>query len=96
MNKINLIAFFLQEWMTNASAYARRLYHRQLYVTSQKTCRILTSHDGVTITPTAVRDLESTQEEADTRLFLHTSHAAAAGYQNIVVKSPDTDVAVLA
>ena len=27
---------------------------------------------------------------------MHTSHAAAAGYQNIVVKSPDTDVAVLA
>ena len=43
----------------------------------------------------------STQEEADTRMLLHAAHAndtfSAAGIQGrIVIKSPDTDVLVLA
>ena len=36
-----------------------------------------------------------TQEEADTRVFLHEPHAAAAGYRAVVITSDDTDVFVL-
>ena len=36
------------------------------------------------------------QEEADTRILLHASHAASNGHYCIAIKSFDTDVAVLA
>ena len=35
-------------------------------------------------------------EEVDTRLLLHVKQATCAGYPEVVIKSPDTDVAVLA
>jgi len=35
-------------------------------------------------------------EEADTRLILHAHHAALNGFRSIVIKSVDTEVAVLA
>lgn len=42
-----------------------------------------------------VHDLETTQEEADTRLMLHAAHVAKYS-SDLVIKSPDTDVFVLA
>lgn len=36
-----------------------------------------------------------TQEEADTRILLHTGDAAIQGYQKIVLRTGDTDVVVL-
>ena len=39
--------------------------------------------------------LDSTQEEADTRLLLH-AHNASVNYYNIVIQTPDTDVLILA
>ena len=38
--------------------------------------------------------LDSTQEEADTRLLLH-AHDASVNYHNIVIQTPDTDVLIL-
>ena len=41
-------------------------------------------------------DLQSNQEEADTRMLLHAKHAASERQEvNIVIQSPDTDVLVL-
>ena len=37
----------------------------------------------------------STQEEADTRLLLHT-HDGSLNYQGIIIHIPDTDVFILA
>ena len=42
------------------------------------------------------QDLVTRQEEADTRMSLHAAHASQQGYETIVIKSPDTDVGVLA
>ena len=39
-----------------------------------------------------VEELNSTQEEADTRLILHAAHAAKSGYKAVAVASKDTDV----
>ena len=43
-----------------------------------------------------VLELCSNQEEADTRMFLHALHASNAAHQQILIKSSDTDVEVLA
>ena len=42
-----------------------------------------------------VDELNSTQEEADTRLILHADRAARSGYKAVVVASKDTDVFLL-
>ena len=42
-----------------------------------------------------VHDLQCDHEEADTRLILHAQHAARANHQHVIIKSPDTDVAVI-
>ena len=44
---------------------------------------------------TTRQELSSTQEEANTRVFLHGPHAAAAGYRAVVITLDDTDVFVL-
>ena len=37
-----------------------------------------------------------TQEEADTRLFLHVAAATLAGHRRVIVRSSDSEVVVLA
>ena len=44
----------------------------------------------------SIPELCSTHEEADTRLLLHAAHASRQGFANVVIRSADTDVAVLA
>lgn len=43
----------------------------------------------------SVPELDSTQEEADTRMILHLHHSASSGVNKAVVCSPGTDVLVL-
>ena len=43
-----------------------------------------------------VRDLQSNQEEADTKMILHAADATSDGAMEIHIHSPDTDVFVLA
>ena len=40
-------------------------------------------------------ELDSTQEEADTKLILHAAHSARSRYMVVVVASGDTDVLLL-
>ena len=44
----------------------------------------------------AVAELECTHEEADTRMLFHAVRTSSNGFQTIVIRSPDTDVTVLA
>ena len=65
-------------------------------MTSGEECHVILPDgpDHVTVSP--VPELFSNHEEADTRLILHAQHAALAGITQVIVKSPDTDVAVIA
>ena len=54
-------------------------------------CHVLSS-SGV-VQP--ISELESTQEEADTRMLLHSLHAARSRFTSVVIVSEDTDVLVL-
>lgn len=70
-----------------------------MITTAGEDCYCLSSIDGQSITRSAVDGLTGcTHEEADTRLLLHAHHAAHTTTQHrpaIVIKSPDTDVAIL-
>ena len=58
-------------------------------------CFRMHAENGTVISET-VPDLQCTHEEADTRMLLHAKHAAENGSQSVVIKTPDTDVEVLA
>ena len=75
--------------------YAQLLKGKSLHVTLADKCERLTSTAVTTVVAEVVAKLQSQQEEADTRLFLHAYHAASSGYTAVIFKSPDTDVAVI-
>ena len=39
-----------------------------------------------------VDELTTTQEEVDTRLFLHAAHASRLGHEKFTIHSPDTRI----
>ena len=92
-NKPILIEFLLKEW--SKDTYAETIAHREVYVAVNDDCYKLTSENG-TVIKELQQDLVTRQEEADTRMFLRAAHAGQQGYETIVIKSPDTDVGVLA
>ena len=63
--------------------------------TSSHQCVLLSSADGISVDKVDVPELQSSQEEADTRMFLHARHAASNGAQTVLIRSPDTDVVVI-
>ena len=66
------------------------LSDKLLYVTCEEKCFMISEGNLST-----VAHLDSTQEEADTRLLLH-AHDASVNYHNIVIQTPDTDNLILA
>ena len=67
--------------------------------TQNETCIIVTRENMVpcNLDGQDVSDLQGcTQEEADTRMFLHTDYAANHGVSDAIICSSDTDVVVIA
>ena len=63
---------------------------KALYVTYEETYFKMTTFEWV-----EVAELQSTQEEADTRLLLHALHAARTGSKAVIVTPEDNDVMLL-
>ncbi len=70
--------------------YRNKLNDKVLYVTCEQPCFKVTKHHWK-----KAAELKSSQEEADTRLFLHAVHAAESGYKSGIITAEDTDVMVL-
>jgi hypothetical protein len=87
-NKKALVAFLIKEWSQPHSIEI--IGNKTLYVTLEEKC--LKIFDG---DPEPVQELESTHEEADTRIFLHVAHAAKSRSAPIMIASVDTDVFLL-
>jgi len=68
-NKKSLIKFLTNEW--KQEKYRQKLLDKTLFIACEDVC-IKLSRDGEESVP----ELGSTQEEAETRLLLHASHAA--------------------
>ena len=92
-NKVRLLKFLSEEW--SKQEYAERIGSRVMYVTHGNHCTKLVAIDGH-MTATDEAELYTNQEEADTRMFLHASHASSLGHQRVAIVSSDTDVEVLA
>ena len=87
-NKANLIRCMVAEWKT--PKLRGKLNDKQLYVASEETCLHITNDQWA-----EVEELQSIQEEADTRIIFHAAHAAEEGYRAVVVTAEQTDVKVL-
>ena len=91
-NKEALVQFLFQHWCTCKSGI---LHGLTLYVSHGNECHQLlpAAADDREVIVQMIDDLCCDHEEADTRLLLHASHAT--DYQNIIIRSPDTDVFIL-
>ena len=92
-NKDALLLFLAQEWCKDQ--YAMILGQHTVFYAFRNQCYQMYARNGQVVTE-VVDELETSQEEADTRMFLHAKHAADRGRETVIVKSPDTDVSVLA
>ena len=87
-NKKALTIFVTKEWKQDK--YRRKLSDKVLFVACEEECHQISPEAAFT-----VEELSSTQEEADTRILLHLSHAARSDYSTLIVASEDTDVFIL-
>ncbi|XP_065198086.1 uncharacterized protein LOC135829615 [Sycon ciliatum] len=93
-NKSELLEFFFTQWQT-PELMSTVPAQKELVVTSGSSCVMIKNNDASPASQ-PLPDLVCTHEEADTRLLLHAKHAACAGCSHVTIKTPDTDVAVLA
>ena len=86
--KTAIIQFLAKDWQKD-EARKKLDQGMELFVTYGESCIRITSGDIRQIV-----DLQSSQEEADTRLLLHTKHASAS-CDSVVIVADNTDVFVL-
>ena len=92
-NKIELIKFLVHDWSSNRINQPI-LENRVLYVTyTDKACSISSTNNILKLKP--VLELQSSQEEADTKMFLCASFAADLGFFSVKIVTVDSDVAIL-
>ena len=92
-NKRTLTRFLLQQW--SRDKYADQIGNRNVYFAVENECFRLSLNDGKVVWE-EIPELNSNHEEADTKLLLHAKHASENGETTIMIKSRDTDVAILA
>ncbi len=92
-NKVELVDFLLEEW--KLPEYARFILSKSLFVCHGDECSEFRSMDGKVVSSAPVPELSCHQEEADTRMFFHAKHASVNGFDCVIIRSPDTDVAVI-
>ena len=93
-NKESLMVCLCNHWSSYSSSKLSSL--PCMYITSRSKCILLTP--GVSpndpVVAQEIPELTSDHEEADTRVLLHSKHAAGS-HEGIIIKTPDTDVFVL-
>ena len=93
-NKTQLIRFLLSEW--SSDKHAPLFKSRKILFVCEESCYSLSSQDSTCTDCQPIVNLESSQEEADTRIVLHIDYVLKSNSNcNIVVRSTDTDVFIL-
>ena len=93
-NKVDVIAFLLHDWSNNKE-YSNLLHNRKLYLNfGNHFYEIKTQNNE--IVSEEVFELQTTQEEADTKVFLCCQHAAKSRYQSTCIYTVDSDIPLYA
>ena len=92
-NKIELIKFLVHDWSSNRKNQPI-LENKVHYVTyTDKAYSISSTNNILKLNP--VLEFQSSQEEADTKMFLCASFAADLGFSSVNIVTVDSDVAIL-
>ena len=86
---LRFITFLTSEW--RKENYRANFQYKEIFLAWDKECWKVISAGS-----TKIDSLSTTEEEADTRMFLHLRMEELKGYQIVVITSEDTDVFVLA
>ena len=89
-NKSQFIKLLLQVWSSDNQA--TKFKGRKVIIVCEGKAYKLTSLDGVHTLRENMPDLDSNQEETDTRIVIYCKYGNDQGYKYITVRSPDTDV----
>jgi hypothetical protein len=91
-NKEELIKFIFKSWSEECDPQLLRGV--EVFIAHESQCHQLVASTN-TIACHEVEDLACGHEEADTRMLAHAK-SASAEYSSIIIKSPDTDVFIIA
>ena len=91
-NKEELIKFIFKSWSEECDPQLLRGV--EVFIAHESQCHQLVASTN-TIACHEVEDLACDHEEADTRMLAHAK-SASAEYSSIIIKSPDTDVFIIA
>ena len=89
-NKTQFIKLLLQVWSSDSQA--AKFQDRSVVLICEGKAVKLTSPDGIMTVSEPLHDIDSTQEETDSRIALYCAYGKQLGYRFMKVKSPDTDV----
>ena len=88
-NKQQLVRLLLKVWSNDE--FSRKLQNKNVILVCEEKAYQLKKIDTSVLT-TEIPELESNQEETDTRIVLYCCFAAEKKYQYIRVRSPDSDI----
>ena len=93
-NKESLVVILCEYWRACSSFQLGTV--STIHVTAKENCYVLYAGESPSdrVRSVEVSLLRSNHEEADTPLILHAKHAAAT-HNDVIIKSPDTDVLIL-
>ena len=90
-NKTQMIELIRDVIETNKVKYLKRLGCKEIYFSTHNECKKFTS-DAVSIE----NELNSNQEEADTKVILHSKHAFdRSPEKTVIVRSPSGDIDII-
>ena len=90
-NKEELVKFIFHNWR---NADPRLLKGVEVFLAHEENCHRLFASNGEMLC-SEVEELFCDHEEADTRMIAHAMHASQS-YHHVIIKSPDTDVFLIA
>ena len=94
-NKESLIEFLFETWSKTGTSELKGV---RVFLSHGSKCHVISPGNSPdeTVRVDEVDNLNSTQEEADTRIFLHAAYAAnSSEVTDIIIVSPDTDVFII-
>ena len=92
-NKEALVEFLFNSW--SQATLSITVPEVNLFITHGMFCHQLSYRDRSLPIVRRISELTCCHEEADTRLLLHAHHASVSGWSDVIIRSPDTDVAII-
>ena len=92
-NKEALLEFLFKSWCQAVVHIA--VPEVDVFLAHGQCCHQLRYTNQAVPTVRPISELTCSHAKADTRLLLHANHAARSGWSDVIIKSPDTDVAII-